>query len=205
MRSAFRLRTFVVASLMLMAGVVFMGASSLACGYHDPSIVARGIMNLAFPKSLYVSTAVWQAQNSGVLPARPRKSAKDLFAYQRAASDVQKLGSRLAPPIDKNAPFAVVLLNSMLWARFVPGPNGYSAVIHVKGPERGDAVLVTEAEVVKALLDGSLDISVAEAHGLYRLYGPIDRQAVVRKALGGLSGGGPAALPSEHVSQRAPG
>lgn len=205
MRSAFGLRTFVVASLMLMVGVVFMGASAFACGYHDPSTVARGIMNLAFPKSLYVSTAVWQAQNSGVLPVRPRKSAKDLFAYQRAASDVQKLGSRLAPPNDKNAPFAVVLLNSMLWARFVPGPNGYSAAIHVKGPERGDAVLVTEAEVVKALLDGSLDISVAEAHGLYRLYGPIDRQAGVRKALGGLSGGGPAASPSEHVSQRAPG
>ena len=186
MRRARGLCTYLLASLALMAGVL-AGPAALACGYHNPSAMARGLMNIAFPKSLYVSTAVWQAQKSGVLPPRPRKPAKDLFAYQRAVSDVQNLGSRLVVPDGATAPFTVVLLNKMLWTRFEPGSEGYSAAVHVKGPETGDAVLVTEAEVVKALVEGMLDIKTAERHGLFRLYGPIGRQAEVRKALGDLS------------------
>ena len=35
-----------------------------ACGLENPESVAgqRGLMNLAFPNSAWVSTAVWQAQ-----------------------------------------------------------------------------------------------------------------------------------------------
>ena len=178
---------------MLMAGGLLSATSTFACGYHDPSTVARGVMNLAFPRSLYVRTAVWQAQRSGVLPPRSSRPAKDLFAYQRAVANVQELGSRLAATRDESVPFAVVLLDSMLWTRFVPSPAGYGVTVHVKGPETGDAVLVTEAGVINALIDGTLDISAAEAHGLFRLYGPIDRQGAVRKALRSLSADVPAA------------
>jgi hypothetical protein len=170
-----------------MAGVVLASTPTFACGFHDPRSVARGVMNLAYPKSLYVGTAVWQAQRTGVLPPRPRKASKDLFAYQRTVSNMQNLGARLATPDGAAEPFTVVLLSAMLWTRFKPGHDGYDATVHVKGPERGDAVLVTEPEVIKALLDGALDIEQAETHGLFRLYGPGDRQAEVRKALRGLS------------------
>jgi hypothetical protein len=79
------------------------------------------------------------------------------------------------------------MLDSMLWARFVSGPDGYTVAVHVKGPEKSDVVLVTEAEVIKALVNHSLDISVAEAHGLFRLYGPAERQVEIRLALAGYS------------------
>jgi len=38
-----------------------------------------------------------------------------------------------------------------------------------------------------AALNGSLDASVAEAYGLFRLYGPAGRQAGIRSALAGFS------------------
>ena len=55
---------------VFVAAIVFTSGAAFACGYHNPSDVARGVMNFAYPKSLYVRTAVWQAQNSGLLPAR---------------------------------------------------------------------------------------------------------------------------------------
>jgi len=179
-------KTLAVA-ILLMASVFFVGHAAFACGYHNPSDVARGVMNFIFPKSLYVRTAVWQAQHSGVLPPRQRKAAKDLFAYQRDVSNLQKLGARLAAPSREEGDFALVLLDSMLWTRFVSEPDSYTVTAHAKGPEKGDAVLVTEAVVIKALLDGSIHTSAAEAQGLFRLYGPIERQAATREALRGLS------------------
>ena len=189
MRSASGIRAVAAASLIVIAGIVFAGASAFACGYHNPSDVARGVMNFVFPKSLYVRTAVWQAQNIGILPPRASKPAKDLFAYQRDVSSLQKLGARLAPPKSGTGPFAVVLLDSMLWTRFEPGPDGYAVAIHVKGPKKGDGVLVTESPVIKALLAGTLDVKKAEAYGLFRLYGPIERQAAARTALRTFSSG----------------
>ena len=40
----------------------------LACGYEDPQSIAIGALNLAFPDSLHLRTAIWQAQIDGVLP-----------------------------------------------------------------------------------------------------------------------------------------
>ena len=58
-------RRLAVACLALTAA-----GTAQPCGLEDPSSVAgqRGIMNLAFPKSAWVSTAVWQAQKAGDLP-----------------------------------------------------------------------------------------------------------------------------------------
>ncbi len=51
-----RLASMSVASLVLATG------PALACGHHNPREIARGIMNLVCPNSLYVRTAAWQAQ-----------------------------------------------------------------------------------------------------------------------------------------------
>lgn len=194
-----------MAAALLTAIAIFGTHAAVACGYHDPSTVARGVMNLVYPKALYVRTAVWQAQRIGVLPPRSRRPVKDLFAYQRAVSNVQTLGSRLTVPNGEGASFAVVLLDSMLWARFVAGSDGYAVSVHVKGPEEGDVVLVTEAEVIGALVSGSLDISVAEDYGLFLLYGPAVRQAEIRSALaGGSVERGSAASPTPN-SEGEPG
>ncbi len=160
-------------------------APALACGYHNQADMARGAMNLAFPKSLYVRTAVWQAQLRDVLPRRRAKPAKDLFSYQRTASQLREMGALLCPSPDKQMAFTVVLLDAMLWTRFVSGPDGIVASVPVKGPEKADAVLVTESEVIRAFVESRLDAKSAERNGLFRLYGPAHRQAELRSALAG--------------------
>lgn len=168
-----------------MVSAALLSAPALACGYHNPSDVARGVMNFIYPNSLYVRSAVWRAQKSGLLPPRRVRRAKDLFAYQRTAANLEALGRRLAPLERAPSGFSVVLLDTMLWARFVPGPRNFRAKVHVNGPEAGDAVVVTEAPVIASLLDGRLDVARAEEAGLIRLYGSAERTISLRDTLAG--------------------
>ena len=172
---------------VFVAAIFFAGGAAFACGYHNPSDVARGVMNFAYPKSLYVRTAVWQAQNSGLLPARPRRSVKDLFAYQRTAADLQTLARALGTGIEPGAGFTVVLLDAMLWTRYAAGEGAFDVSIHVKGPERGDVVVVTESAVVRALNGGSISFDRAESEGLIRLYGPEAQKETLRAVFRGQS------------------
>ncbi|MGB2932155.1 MAG: hypothetical protein WBB88_07355 [Methyloceanibacter sp.] len=126
-------------------GVVALAAALIwpvkaeACGYHDPSLIARGILNWTYPKALYVGTAVWQAEASGVLP-RSTQTPMDLFTYQRTVRHLQTLGERLRSSRIAQAQgssFSMVLLDSMLWTRFAAAPDGYAVEVHASGPSAG--------------------------------------------------------------------
>jgi hypothetical protein len=157
----------------IVAGTIFAVPAVHACGYHSAEHMARGLINWAYPKALYVRTAVWQAEQAGILPPREPSKVRDLFAYRKTVADLRKFGDRLSAgdKID-DAPvnFTVVLLHSMLWTRFVATPEGYSAHVHVDGPQPDDVVMVTDGKVIQALVEGSLDAVQAETHGLLRLY-----------------------------------
>lgn len=73
MRIPFRRFSFV----SIAAGAVLCVASApgLACGYEDPQSIAIGALNLAFPDSLHLRTAIWQAQVDGILPTEPPSPA----------------------------------------------------------------------------------------------------------------------------------
>ncbi len=185
MRAVPRIRPYMSAGGVLVAGLLFAAASAFACGYHNPSDIARGTMNFIYPKSLYVRTAVWQAQDRGLLPPRPRRVIKDLFAYQRTTVGLEELGGTLAPTPQPQFGFTVVLLDSMLWTRYAAGNEGYDVSVHVSGPAKNEAVLVTEGAVVQALNAGVISFDTAEAHGLIRLYGPADQQGNVRAVMRG--------------------
>ncbi|ODS00688.1 hypothetical protein AUC68_13935 [Methyloceanibacter methanicus] len=165
------------------AGILYAGGGALACVYHNPSDVARGVMNFVYPKSLYVRSAVWQAQNTGLLPPRPARRAKELFAYQRITVDLRKLGEALGPAAESSLGFTVVLLDTMLWTHYATADGRFAVSVHVDGPKKGDAVLVTESEVIRALNAGALSFDVAETAGLVRVYGPADKQARARAVL----------------------
>lgn len=196
-RPAFsRMRRGVVTSLAA-AGVWLTAPAAVACGYHNPDDMALGMMNWAYPNALYVRTAVWQAEDAGVLPPRAPASAKakDLFAFNRMLKHLHALGANLngAGLADADrASFAVVQLDSMLWTRFEGTANGYAVQTHAAGPAKGDVVVVTHGKVITALVDGGLDAARAEAHGLLRYYGAPDNQATARKALVAATGDGQA-------------
>jgi len=176
-----------VAGITSIFGAVFMSAA-FACGYENPSNVALGLLNWTYPKALWVRSAVWQAENAGILPAREAKPAKDIFggAFRRAAASVSELGKRInaaTPATEEAASFSVVLIPAAMWTRYAPTVNGYAVKVHADGPASGDVVIVTDEKVVQALVDGSLDAVAAESNGLLRFYGPDNRQRAVRRVL----------------------
>ena len=172
---------------------------SNACGLEDPSSIAmrRGVLNLAYPQSLHVGTAIWQAQLAGTLPRDPLAVRDDLTPEARGTMRLLRAqlllrqfaaqlprDERSQPPPD----LAVVLLGPVLWSRFESTPNGLASNLHVDGPAPRDVVVVTDIAVIEAVGTGALPLADALARGLVRLYGPPDDVAAVRGWLAGARG-----------------
>lgn len=167
------------------------------CGFEDPSSVAgqRGIINLAFPKSAWVSTAVWQAQKAGDLPPDALARRNDLPPQARASLQLMRatwllksLAARLdVPPGAADRPaIAIVLMGPMLWSRIEPrdGDIAARAQIHVGGPEPGDVVLVTDTAAIEAIVGAGMRFERAQELGLVRLYGSAAQVGAVQAWVG---------------------
>jgi hypothetical protein len=174
-----------IAALALAAVLGAAAAPAAACGYHGGSGLGLGMLNLAFPDALHVRTAVWMAQQDGTLarpaasPEAPDEASARLLAMLRYRETVQSLDAlraRLERARD-GAPapsFSMVLIGSLLWTRYDASAAQVAMSAHVDGPRRDDVVLVTDAPVVAALVDGRLSPAAARERGLIRLYGPAD-------------------------------
>jgi hypothetical protein len=171
---------------LVVASAVFAAPVASACGYHSPQTVALGMLNWSFPKALYVRTAVWTAENSGMLPPRDLQRPKDMFALQKASVELRAFAGRLSAGTagaGERLSLAVVLIDAMLWTRLQATPDGYVVHVHADGPQPDDIVVVTDAKVIRALVDGSLDAAKAETNGLFRLYRRPERHDRVRGIL----------------------
>jgi hypothetical protein len=167
------------------------------CGLENPDSVAgqRGLMNLAFPNSAWVSTAVWQAQKAGDLPPDALAGRSDLTPQARASLQLMRangLFKSLAKRLDVAAganhrpAVAVVLMGPMLWSRVEPrdGTIAARAQVHVSGPEPGDVVLVTDTPAIEAIVGGNMRFERALELGLVRLYGSASQVGALQAWLG---------------------
>jgi hypothetical protein len=173
------------------AGLCVTVRIASACGLEDPSSISmrRGSLNLAFPDSLHVGTAIWQAQLAGTLPRDPlalrddlTTEARGMLRLVRATALLRQFAVRLAEQgTDADRPkMAVVLLGPVMWSRFAVEHAAVSPALHVTGPETGDVVIVTDIAVVEAIAAGSLGFDEALTRGLMRLYGPSSEVASAR-------------------------
>lgn len=179
----------------MFAGAALLAATpgAFACGLEDPSSIGlrRGALNIAFPEALHVGTAVWQAQLAGVLPRDPMLQRDDLAPEARNTLRLVKAnallrrlaGTFVATSRGERPAVSVVLLGPVLWTRFVPGDDVVQSTFHVTGPERDDVVLVTDAAVVEAIVDGQLTLACALKLRLARLYGTPEAIAHARRWL----------------------
>lgn len=151
-----------------------------SCGYHDPSNVSLGMLNWAYPDSLHVKTAVWMAQQEGVLATSESSSGPDAQALlqhmaqlRQTAASLGALQKGIASALDgREIPsFSVVLIGPMLWTRFRVVDGSLAMAVHVDGPAVEDVVLVTDAPVIEALAAGRLAPAEARRRGLLRPYG----------------------------------
>lgn len=162
-----------------MATAVHDGA---ACGFEDPRSVSLGVLNWAYPEALRVRTAVWQAEDAGLLPPRDGPAATGPFAFYRAARTMEKLGALLdrLPDAGAGLDISVVLIPAVMWTRYSTRSGGMDVETHVSGPEKGDIVVVTDEKVVRALLAGKFDLDQAVKRELMRFYGGYEDQVVAR-------------------------
>jgi hypothetical protein len=188
-------RLGVVAAGVALCGVL-ASAQSHACGYDDPASLSIGALNFAYPDSLHVNTAVWQAQVAGVLPRHDRAdftrtvAGADLAQRQQAALwEVMRLAeqvrahlaSRGADDATRIAPPAIVFADSGLWIRFVWQFGRLNTLAHQMGPADNEAVLVTLPVALRAVLDARLSFEAALESGIIRTYGPDTAQAQLRR------------------------
>jgi hypothetical protein len=147
------------------------------------------MLNLAYPESLHVGTAVWQAQLAGKLPRDPLAQRGDLTPEARGAMRLirantllRQFAARLAEPGTTTARprLAVVLLGPVMWNRIESERGSVKSLLHVGGPEQGDVVVVTDIAVVEAIAAGSLTFDEALSLGVLRLYGPAADVAAAR-------------------------
>ena len=183
-----------LAALTLGLALAAVGGAAYACGLEDPSSIAtrRGALNIAYPESLHVGTAVWQAQLAGRLARDPLAQRGDLTPEARATLRLIKANASLgqlalrmsgATTVPARPNLAVVLLGPVLWSRFEAGSGSIRPSVHVQGPEGGDVVVVTDIAVVEAIAGGSLGFAEAIDLGVVRLYGPAQDVAVARSWL----------------------
>lgn len=166
-----------IGALISLASMIAGSTAALSCGFEDSKSagVARGVLNWAFPDSLHVITAVWQAQAEGVISRdQTPAAAKTLVGYQKATEKLAAFRDGLAAGLDEHEvpALAMVLLGPVLWTRFQRNGLAVDMAAHVVGPAAGDAVIVTDETVVVALVDGRLTPRAARELGLLRLYGP---------------------------------
>ena len=169
------------------AALLFLGVgTATACGFEDPNNVAfqRGMLNFAFPKALYVSTAVWQAQVEGILERDQASGAnRALLGFRRAADALDTVAEELDAGNPALPAFTLVMIGPVLWTRFAEQGGAITATPHVKGPAAGDVVVVSDEPVIIAMAKGRLDGRAALALGLLRLYGEPARVAALEAAL----------------------
>jgi hypothetical protein len=156
-------------------GAALAAASGAAwpCGLEDPSSASarRGFLNFAFPNSLYVHTAMWQAQLAGTLPRDDL--AQGAMALIRASVLVRTLAAQLGavPSVPDRPSVSIVLVGPVLWSRLEPQGEAVLAKFHVAGPEKGDVVIVTDAPALRALVNGEMALAKALELDLARFYG----------------------------------
>jgi len=179
----------------MLAGAALLATTpgAFGCGLEDPSSISlrRGALNVAFPEALHVGTAVWQAQLAGTLSRDPMlqrddlaPEARDTLRLVKANALLRRLaGTFVAAPGGERPAVSVVLLGPVLWTRFVPDDGAVQSSFHVAGPERNDVVLVTDAAVVEAIVDGQLTLASALELRLARLYGTPESIAHARRWL----------------------
>jgi hypothetical protein len=140
-----------------------------AAGLFDGNFVA------VHPKASVVYFAIVDAIEHGVLdraafqPITPGSSG-----YWRAVGRVNSLHRLLSAASASQPTTAISLLfiESNLWARFEPGPQGLGIAVHTPGARDGDVVIFTSEAGIAAVLDGRLPAKVAIDRGLIAVDGP---------------------------------
>jgi hypothetical protein len=159
-----------------MLGALIIGPPSeaAACGYHDDVSLARGVLNWVYPDALHVVGAISTAVAERRLPAGvSMPGVLGLLGYHGTVRALDQHAQQLrASSGEMPAPaLSLLLIEPMLWTRFVSEGGDVRAQVHLSGPQAGDLVVISGEEVIRAVANNRLTVGEAYRSGLIRLYG----------------------------------
>src|SRR5262245_15562999 len=147
-------------------------SEAAACGYHDDVSLARGALNWVYPDALHVVGAISTAVAARRLPAGiPVRGGLGLLGYHGTVRALDQHAQQLRMSLGKMPPptFSLVLIEPMLWTRFVSEGDDVQMQVHVSGPQVGDLVVISGEEVIRAVANSRLTVGEAYRAGLIRL------------------------------------
>lgn len=153
---------------------IWSPADGVACGYHDDVSLARGALNWVYPDALHVVGAISTAVAERRLPAGiPVRGGLGLLGYHGTVRALDQHAQQLRMSLGEMPPptFSLVLIEPMLWTRFVSEGGDVQMQVHVPGPQAGDLVVISGEEVIRAVANSRLTVGEAYRAGLIRLYG----------------------------------
>jgi hypothetical protein len=158
-----------------------LSGTALACSDHEDPAVGRDRLAANYPGALDILPIVASARRERLLPpANPMATLwSDKFPLQRHIRAVQKFEEALNLAAQEGAPigFSMVMVEPMLWTRYVPADGRAEATVHTEGAEPGELVLVSAEDVINAIGNGRWSIGEAHAAGLLGLHGSPEQVA----------------------------
>ena len=162
-------RIFILGTL-----VTWPPSDAAACGYHDDVSLARGVLNWVYPDALHVVGAISMAIAERRLPAGSAvRGGPGPLGYHGTVRTLDQHAQQLRMYSDEMLPptFSLLLIEPMLWTRFVSDGGDARTQVHVSGPQAGDLVVISGEQVIRAVANNGLTIGEAYRSGLIRLYG----------------------------------
>jgi hypothetical protein len=154
--------------------IVWSGSEAAACGYHDDVSLARGLLNWTYPDALHVVGAISTAVAERRLPAPATvRGGLGHLGYHGAVRVLDRHAQQLRMSSSgmPGPTFSVLLIEPMLWTRFVSEGGEVRPQVHVSGPNVGDLVVISGEEVFREIAHDRLSFGEAYRQGLVRLYG----------------------------------
>jgi hypothetical protein len=162
-------RTFMCGAL-----IMWSPFESAACGYHDDVSLARGVLNWIYPDALHVVGAISKAVAERRLPPGASvRGALGLLGYHGTVRALEQHAQQLRMSSDEmpRPTFSLLLIEPMLWTRFISDGGDVQTQVHVSGPQAGDLVVISGEEVLRAVANNRLTVGEAYRSGVIRLYG----------------------------------
>lgn len=151
--------------------------AAVACGYHDDVALARGVLNWVYPDALHVLGAVSTAVAERRLPAVTLRGGLGITGYHGTVRALDQYAQQLRMSAGAMPTFSLLLIEPMLWTRFVSDGDDVRAQVHVSGAQGGDLVVISGEEVIRAVANNRLAVGEAYRSRLIRLYGTDEQVA----------------------------
>ena len=157
---------------------------AIACGFDG--LLGDGF-SAEHPKSIAVAFAISDAVTAGIVDkAALAPIVPGSQGYWRAVGRINTFQRLLSAASTGGTPapsISLLFIDSKLWSKFSPGPQGYELQVHTSGASPEDIVIVTSETILAAVLDGTMPAQKALDLGLIAIDGKQDDAEAMRHAV----------------------